>query len=146
MSAETTSLNTTNVVPKIDARTVKTYRKNLRLPKRKNRRADLDNNIQAKLRKLKDLYECDKRHRETIAAEYKKVKDEFVEILDYYGVKEVNLRGTDFHLQLKQRPNYVYSIDVDMQKKELERMKREEEDKGIAKNDPTYYTSPLIRR
>jgi len=115
-----------------------------RTPKRK--RVDIDLEIQAKLRKIRDLHIKNEQHKATIDAALKKAKDEVAILMEVNNVEKLHCTGTNFSLQLKHRSNWTYSNDIAIQEKELKRAKEDERDIGIATNDLTIYTSVLIEK
>ena len=97
--------------------------------------------LQAKLRRIKGLYECDKTHRETIAAEFKREKESLLKIMQQNQLKQIDLIGTDFYVYEKERSDWTYSDELEDRMEDINADKKKEERKGIAVNEPTVYLS-----
>ena len=99
--------------------------------------------LQAKLRRIKGLYECDKKHRETIAAEFKREKESLLKIMQKHQppLKQIDLIGTDFYVYEKERSDWTYSDELEDRMEDINADKKKEERKGIAVNEPTVYLS-----
>jgi len=123
---------------------VPSYRTVVKTPTRKTTKKNAD--LQAKLRKCRDLYLADKKHRETIQYEYNRVKDQLVEYMEAYGFSELDLIGTDFSVLLKERSNWIYPVETQRLEAELNFQKKIDKDTDQATNDPTLYVSPLVKR
>ena len=97
--------------------------------------------LQAKLRRIKGLYECDKKHRETIAAEFKREKESLLKIMQQNRLKQIDLIGTDFYVYEKERSDWTYSDELEDRMEDIDADKKKEQRKGIAVNEPTVYVS-----
>ena len=97
--------------------------------------------LQAKLRRIKGLYECDKTHRETIAAEFKREKESLLKIMQQNQLKQIDLIGTDFYVYEKERSDWTYSDELEDRMEDIDADKKKEQRKGIAINEPTVYIS-----
>ena len=97
--------------------------------------------LQAKLRRIKGLYECDKTHRETIAAEFKREKESLLKIMQQNQLKQIDLIGTDFYVYEKERSDWTYSDELEDRMEDIDADKKKEQRKGIAVNEPTVYIS-----
>lgn len=97
--------------------------------------------LQAKLRRIKGLYECDKTHRETIAAEFKREKESLLKIMQQNQLKQIDLIGTDFYVYEKERSDWTYSDELEDRMEDIDADKKKEQRKGIAINEPTVYVS-----
>ena len=97
--------------------------------------------LQAKLRRIKGLYECDKTHRETIAAEFKREKESLLKIMQQNQLKQIDLIGTDFYVYEKERSDWTYSDELEDRMEDIDADKKKEQRKGIAVNEPTVYVS-----
>ena len=97
--------------------------------------------LQAKLRRIKGLYECDKTHRETIAAEFKREKESLLKVMQQNQLKQIDLIGTDFYVYEKERSDWTYSDELEDRMEDIDADKKKEQRKGIAINEPTVYVS-----
>lgn len=97
--------------------------------------------LQAKLRRIKGLYECDKTHRETIAAEFKREKESLLKAMQQNQLKQIDLIGTDFYVYEKERSDWTYSDELEDRMEDIDADKKKEQRKGIAINEPTVYVS-----
>ena len=97
--------------------------------------------LQAKLRRIKGLYECDKTHRETIAAEFKREKESLLKAMQQNQLKQIDLIGTDFYVYEKERSDWTYSDELEDRMEDIDADKKKEQRKGIAVNEPTVYVS-----
>ena len=97
--------------------------------------------LQAKLRRIKGLYECDKTHRETIAAEFKREKESLLKVMQQNQLKQIDLIGTDFYVYEKERSDWTYTDELEDRMEDIDADKKKEQRKGIAINEPTVYVS-----
>ena len=123
---------------------VPSYTTVVKTPKRSTSRKNAD--LQAKLRKCRDLYLADKRHKDTIQYEYNRVKDQIAEYMDANDFRELDLVGTDFSVILKERSHWIYPVETQRLEAELAFQKKIDKDTDQATNDPTLYVSALFRR
>ncbi len=115
-------------------------------PRKVKKSTDLGTELQARLRKAHALYLADQQHKKTIAAAYTKIKDEFAVYMEINNIDELHCIGTQFSLQLRHTNHWTFSDDIKDLAKNLADAKDKEKDNGIAINEPTSYSYPLISR
>lgn len=134
----TTSSKTKTTIPGLTPLSIKNTRKG-------SKKARVGPDIQATLRKFKSLHEADLKHKQTIAAEKKKVAERLVNYMIEHNFNELHEISSNFFVIKKERNNYTFTIDTQRLESELKFQKQLEIDTEQANNDPTPYASPLFR-
>ena len=111
-----------------------------------SKKARVGEDIQATIRKFKDLHEAEIRFNKTIKAEKKRLAETLVTYMGQHNFEELHDIRSNFYIVKKKRNNYTFTIDTQRLKSELKFQEQLEIDTDQAQNDPTIYVSPLYSK
>ena len=115
-------------------------------PRNKRQKALLESELQRDLRHIHNLYIADKKHQETILAEYKRAKDSLTMKMEHLGHKQLKCEGTNFGILLKERTHHTFDDDIVRLEHELKAEKQIAIDTGKTTKDITIYASVFIEK